>query len=275
MATENNATTAVAKKAVALPPAQQLKQTIKGEAFKGAVSAFFGKEENRERFIQAAVNAIVRTPKLGTCDRNSFLMSLMQLAQMGLNPDGRNAHLIPYGSVCTLVVDYKGMVALALRSDKVSKVEAFEVYQNDHFRLVNGEVEHVVDNPFGDRGELVGFYAVCQFKDGTKKYEVMSKKQVDAVRSRSRAANNGPWVTDYNEMAKKTVFKRLTKWLPVTPDLQAAVEHDDNEYRDGGKNFASERSGRVTASELLGGKHCDDAESEAIDAEVSEDGEEA
>lgn len=256
MANEENKTTAVAKKAP-LPPAQQLKAIIKGEAFKGAVSAFFSKEYNRERFIQAAVNSIVRTPKLGLCDRNSFLMSLMQLAQMGLNPDGRNAHLIPYGNTCTLVVDYKGMVTLALRSDKVSKVEAFEVYANDHFRLNNGEVEHIVDNPFGDRGEIIGFYAVCQFKDGTKKFEVMSKKQVDAVRSRSRAGNNGPWVTDYNEMAKKTVFKRLSKWLPVTPDLQAAVEHDDDEYRENGKDFASEREGRVTASDLLGGDYTD------------------
>lgn len=262
---EENKTTAVAKKQ-SLPPAQQLKAVIKGEAFKGAVSAFFGKEENRERFIQAAVNAIARVPKLVTCDRNSFLMSLMQLAQMGLNPDGRNAHLIPYGSVCTLVVDYKGMVTLALRSDKVSKVEAFEVYSKDHFRLNNGEVEHIVDNPFGDRGDIIGFYAVCQFKDGTKKYEVMSKKDVDAVRARSRAGNNGPWVTDYNEMAKKTVFKRLSKWLPVTPDLQAAVEHDDSEYRDGGKDFASEREGRVTASDLLGGEEGGD---EIIDAEVN------
>lgn len=263
-----NTNAVVAKEKKPLPPAAQLKSMIKGEAFKGAVSAFFGKEENRDRFIQAAVNATVRVPKLVSCDRNSFMMSLMQLAQMGLNPDGRNAHLIPYGSVCTLVVDYKGMVTLALRSPKVSKVEAFEVYSNDHFRLVNGEVEHVVDNPFGDRGDVIGFYAVCKFRDGTKKFEVMSKKQVDAVRARSKAQNSGPWVTDYMEMAKKTVFKRLSKWLPVTPDLQAAVEHDDEDYKPNGSqsDFSETRAGRVTASELLGGNNGDDAETQ--DGEV-------
>ena len=266
---EVNNNTAVAKKETkALPPAAQLKSIIKGDAFKGAVSAFFEKEQNRDRFVQAAINAIVRVPKLGTCDRNSFMMALMQLAQMGLNPDGRNAHLIPYGQTVTLVVDYKGMVTLAMRSDKVSKVEAFEVYKNDHFRLKNGEVEHEVDDPFGDRGEVVGFYAVCQFRDGTKKYEVMSKKQVDAVRARSRASQNGPWVTDYNEMAKKTVFKRLSKWLPVTPDLQAAIDKDDEEYAKRDRDFSSERSGRVTASDLLGGGHnADDGEVYDVDAE--------
>lgn len=272
MADEKANATAVAKKSAGLPPAQQLKETIKSEAFKGAVSAFFGKEENRNRFIQAAVNAIVRVPKLGTCDRNSFLMSLMQLAQMGLNPDGRNAHLIQYGSTCTLVVDYKGMVTLALRSEKVSKVEAFAVYQNDHFRLNNGEVEHVVDNPFGDRGDVVGFYAVCQFSDGTKKYEVMSKAEVDAVRARSRAGGNGPWVTDYIEMAKKTVFKRLSKWLPVTPDLEAAVAHDDEEYKSSGNGgMASARAARVTADALLsGGAHESEADAEVVEAEAVE-----
>lgn len=251
---EGATTTAVAKKAkVALTPAQEMKALIKGEAFKGAVSAFFGKEENRERFLQAAVNAQVRVPALAKCEKTSFLMALMQLAQMGLNPDGRNAHLIPYGNTCTLVIDYKGMVTLALRSDKVSKVEAFVVYEKDHFRLVNGEVEHTVDNPFGDRGAVVGYYAVCQFKDGTKKFEVMSKTEVDKVRERSKARDNGPWKTDYDEMAKKTVFKRLTKWLPVTPDLEAAVEHDNKEYEKPERDFGAERESRVTASELLDG----------------------
>lgn len=275
MAENNTTNTAVAKKETkVLPPAAQLKNIIKGDAFKGAVSAFFEKEQNRDRFVQAAINAIVRVPKLGNCDRNSFMMALMQLAQMGLNPDGRNAHLIPYGTNVTLVVDYKGMVTLAMRSDKVSKVEAFEVYKNDHFRLKNGEVEHEVDDPFGDRGEVVGFYAVCQFKDGTKKYEVMSKKQVDAVRARSRASQNGPWVTDYNEMAKKTVFKRLSKWLPVTPDLQAAIDKDDEEYANKHeRNFSSERSGRVTASDLLGGHNHEEPEEngEIIEGETVED----
>lgn len=207
-----------------------LKDIIKGEAFKGCVSSFFDDEKNRERFLQVAVNATVKTPALLNCDRNSFLNALMQLASFGLNPDGRNAHMIPYGKTCTLIIDYKGLVTLALRSPRVSKVEAFVVYKNDTFRLTNGEVEHIVDNPFGDRGEVVGYYAVCQFNDGVKKFEVMSKAEVDAVRKRSRASNNGPWVTDYDEMAKKTVFKRLTKWLPVTPELTAAVQKDDEEY---------------------------------------------
>jgi recombination protein RecT len=247
-----------------------LKELIKSDSFNSAVEGFFTIEANRKRFIQSAVNAITKTPKLATCDKMSFFGALMQLAGYGLNPDGRNAHLIPYGTTCTLVVDYKGFVTLALRCPRVSKVEAFVVYKNDHFRLMNGEVEHIVDDPWGDRGDVVGYYAVCQFSDGVKKYETMSKTEVDAVRKRSRAANNGPWVTDYDEMAKKTVFKRLSKWLPVTPELQDAIERDNEEYQHDNKEF--NRAGRVAASDLLKKKGGDDViDGELVDGEKDVD----
>lgn len=255
----------VESKAAAVAKAKgTLKDLVKSESFNEAVQGFFTVESNRKRFIQSAVNALTKNPALMKCDKMSFFGSLMQLAQFGLNPDGRNAHLIPYGTTCTLVIDYKGLVTLALRCPRVSKVEAIAVKEKDHFRLVNGEVEHIVDNPWGDRGVAVGYYAVCQFADGVKKFEVMSKDEVDAVRERSRAKNNGPWVTDYEEMAKKTVFKRLSKWLPVTPELQEAIEKDNEEYV-----HANEvrREARTTAADLLGG----DNEQEPVEAEEVED----
>lgn len=240
-----------------------LKSIIKSEAFVSAIEGFFTDKNNRQRFIQCAVNCLTKTPALANCDKMSFFSCLMQLASFGLNPDGRNAHPIPYGKTCTLVIDYKGFVTLALRCPKVSKVEAFVVHKGDHFRLVNGEVEHIVDDPWGDRGEVVGYYAVCQFSDGVKKFEVMSKAEVDGIRKRSRAGNNGPWVTDYDEMAKKTVFKRLTKWLPVTPELQDAVAKDDEEYQNDKPNQNQfDRSARVTAKDILGGKKQEKPEEE-------------
>lgn len=252
------------KAAVVAKTKGTLKDLVKSESFNEAVQGFFTVESNRKRFIQSAVNALTKNPALMKCDKMSFFGSLMQLAQFGLNPDGRNAHLIPYGTTCTLVIDYKGLVTLALRCPRVSKVEAVAVKEKDHFRLVNGEVEHIVDNPWGDRGATVGYYAVCQFADGVKKFEVMSRGEVDAVRERSRAKNNGPWVTDYEEMAKKTVFKRLSKWLPVTPELQEAIEKDNEEYAHSNE---IRREARTTAADLLGG----DNEQETVEAEEVED----
>ena len=258
----------VEKKATEVAKKQgTLKDLVKSDSFNEAVQGFFTVEANRKRFVQSAVNALTKNPALTKCDKMSFFGSLMQLAQFGLNPDGRNAHLIPYGTTCTLVLDYKGLVTLALRCPKVSKVEAFEVREKDHFRLVNGEVDHIVDNPWGDRGEVVGYYAVCQFSDGVKKYETMSKADVDAVRKRSRASNSGPWVTDYSEMAKKTVFKRLSKWLPVTPELQEAIAKDDEEYQN---TQEFERKARTTAADMLSGDDVIDVESESQKEETKE-----
>ena len=207
--------------------ARSLKDIIRGDKFSSLVSSFFDNEKNRDRFLQIAVNATVSNPALANCNKASFLNCLMKLAQIGIDPDGRNAHIIPYGNVATLVIDYKGFVTLAYDSPKVSKVEAFIVYEKDICRMLNGEIIHEVRNPFEDRGAMIGAYAMCQFTDGTKKFEPMSKAQIDAIRARSRAKNSGPWVTDYEEMAKKTVFKRLQKWLPVTPRLKAAIEMDN------------------------------------------------
>lgn len=207
-----------------------LRDLVMKDNFKNKIQCMFDTQEMSDRFLQIAVNATVSNPKLMACTKESFLMCLMKLAPTGLMPDGRNAHIIPYGNVATLVIDYKGFVDLAMACPKVSKVEAFIVYENDDCEMVDGEVHHVVPNPFGDRGKMIGAYAVCQFTDGTKKFDTMSKAQIDAVRERSRAKNNGPWVTDYEEMAKKTVFKRLQKWLPVTPRLRAAVDIDNEEY---------------------------------------------
>jgi recombination protein RecT len=66
-------------------------------------------------------------------------------------------------------------------------------------------------------------------KDGTCKCEVMGLDQIEAIRKRSRAGSSGPWVTDWDEMAKKTVFRRASKWLSLSPELRDAVNVDDDQ----------------------------------------------
>jgi len=157
----------------------------------------------------------------------------MQLSQWGLEPDGRRAHLIPFrnnkrGTVeCQLILDYKGLVELAMRSGTVANIHADVVCENDQFSYDCGEItSHRIDfrKP---RGEPYAVYARCKFKDLTAKCEVMSRSEVESIRARSKAAHNGPWNTDWNEMAKKTVFKRLSKWLTLSPEFRDAVEMDE------------------------------------------------
>ncbi len=204
-----------------------IKQLLYMEKFKASIASILPKHITAERMARVAITALTKTPKLSMCTQESFINCMMTLSQLGLEPDGRRAHLIPYGNVCTLIVDYKGLVELSYRSGEVSMIHADVVCENDTFSYDLGEVkEHKIDFR-KERGEMYAVYCIVSMKDGTKKCEVMSKADVELVRKSSKSGASGPWTEHYNEMAKKTVFKRCFKWLPIATEIKQAIEEDD------------------------------------------------
>lgn len=217
------------------PKPSTIRAQLEGEDFKIAIRNALPKHLSPDRFIRIALTALTRTPKLAQCDQYSFFQCLMSLSAMGLEPDGRRAHLIPFENrkrgvtECQLIVDYKGLVELILRSGTVSFVHADVVCENDLFEYSRGEIkEHKIDFT-QPRGRVYAAYAFCRFKDTTEKCDVMGRDEIEAIRQRSRAGKDGPWVTDWNEMAKKTIFRRLSKWLPLSSDFRDAIEADADE----------------------------------------------
>lgn len=205
-----------------------LKQRVASPEFAVQLRSALPSHITSERMARSVLTCIARNPKLQDCEQQSFFTSLLQLAHFGLEPDGRVAHLIPYGKTCQAVIDYKGLAELAYRSGRVSNLHADVVFENDEFEFNLGQVtKHQIDlrKP---RGAVYAVYATCEFKDGTKKSDVMSRDDVEAIRKRSKAGSSGPWITDWNEMAKKTVFRRLSKWLPISPEFRDAVAADDD-----------------------------------------------
>lgn len=187
-----------------------------------------------DRFVRIAVTAITKNPKLALCTQESLISCLLDLSALGLEPDGRRAHLVPFNNTktgkveCKLLIDYKGLVELAMNTKEVSNIHADVVCENDLFEYNCGEVtKHVIDFR-KDRGAVYAAYCIITMKDGTKKAEVMTKKEIEAIRKRSKAANDGPWVTDWNEMAKKTVFRRGSKWIKLSPEVREKIEKDDD-----------------------------------------------
>lgn len=217
------------------PPVKRtVKDTINSAEFQSEVARVLPKIVTPTRFMRVALTAMLRTPKLAECQVASVTEALLRCAQYGIEPDGRHAHLIPYGNVCTLIIDYKGLAQLAIRSGLVSNIHADVIRQGDLFEWDCGIVKrHVAwwlrndkDKPL-EAGELIGAFAVCHFKDGTQKADVMPLSEIQAIKNRSRSGGNGPWVTDFNEMAKKTVFRRLSKWLPMSSEFRDAVDTED------------------------------------------------
>lgn len=223
--TDSNQSSAVAK-----PTGSRLtiKDRLQSDEFKQAVEKALPKHLTPERFLRVAITALTKTPKLAQCDQASFFSALLTLSQYGLEPDGRCAHLIPYGTTCQLILDYKGIVELVMRTGLVSKLHADVVCEHDEFEYNVGQiVAHKIDLR-KDRGAMFAAYATCQFKDGSTSAAVMSKQEIDAIKDRSKAGRSGPWVTDYNEMAKKTAFRRLSKWLPLSSEVRDLMAKDDD-----------------------------------------------
>jgi len=186
-----------------------------------------------ERFMRIALTAVNKNPKLLKCTKESLLGCLLDCSQLGLEPDGRKAHLIPYESkkqnnyYCTLIIDYKGLVDLARRSGEIADIHADVVYQNDVFSYEYGNNGSLIHKPtLVNRGDVVGAYSFVRLKDGAVSYEVMNIDDIKKIRARSKAKDDGPWVTDWNEMAKKTIFRRHAKWLPVSVEFQDAIDKD-------------------------------------------------
>lgn len=188
-----------------------------------------------ERMARIALTALNRVPKLANCTEASFFECLLSLSQWGLEPDGRHAHLIPYGDKCTLIIDYKGYVELVYRAGVVKKLHSDVIYEGDIFEWNICEVvkhvpwflRHDPDRP-ATRGNIIAVYSQAWRTDGDPIAEVMPREDVEAIRKRSKAGNSGPWVSDWNEMAKKTVFRRLTKWLQLSPEIRDAMDRDDD-----------------------------------------------
>lgn len=192
-----------------------------------------------ERLIRVACTAIFRTPALLECDQRSIINSVVISSQLGLEPDGVNgeAYLVPYntklGKIAQLIVGYKGLVKLARMSGEILDLYAEPVYTCDTFEIKQGTergIKHVPNHDsdqYGKETFLKGCYAVALQKNGTSHFEYMTKSQIEGIRARSKAGDSGPWRSDFIEMGRKTVVRRLCKMLPMSVEMQKAVATQD------------------------------------------------
>ena len=199
-----------------------------------------------EWFLGEVRVAVARAPGLLDCEPVSVFDALTTCAQLGLSPSGRlgSAYLLPFRdnrnstSRCQLVVGYKGYVDLAYRSGEVVGFGAQVVHEGEPFKVNEGfgvtieEHSRDVEKP----GPLRAVYAWAEMRGGYVVKVLMWRREVLAIKARSRGGSNGPWATDEAEMWKKTALRRLLKLLPLSPQkaqaLHRAQEAEDAEYED-------------------------------------------
>ena len=212
-----------------------------------------------ERLMRVAVNCVAKTPGLQKCTAASLLQCVLAAAEVGLEPGGvlGQFYLVPFGNVATPIIGYRGLLELARRSGQIASIRAVVVYTKDTFEMTEGVQQTITHRRYldGDAGPMRFVYAVAVLKDGSVQVEVMTRAQVDTIKARSRSGSNGPWVTDYEEMAKKTVLRRLAKWLPLSSErFERAMELDNNDYVDGEVMSEAVASEAVSVKERVGAK---------------------
>ena len=177
-------------------------------------------------------------------NRQSVVNAVTNVGAIGLslNPAKKHAYLVPRDGRICLDISYMGLIELAVASGSIRWAQAAIVHQADGFRLngLDRPPAHEF-NPFStERGEPVGAYVVAKTADGDYLTEVMSVAEINDIRDRSSAwkawvekKKKCPWVTDWGEMAKKTVIKRASKLWPKTERLDQATHFLNVEGNEG------------------------------------------
>jgi recombination protein RecT len=191
-----------------------------------------------ERFLRTVLTTVQMNPDLVQCDRRSLLAACMKAAQDGLLLDGREAAPVIFRKKdrdggWTAVVQYMPMLGGLLKklrnSGELASISAHVAYENDKFEYELGDHESITHKPHlgPNRGAPVAVYAIAKTKDGSTWREVMSVDEVEKVRNVSRAKDNGPWRDWWDQMAIKTVIKRLAKRLPSSADIDSIIASDN------------------------------------------------
>jgi recombination protein RecT len=179
-----------------------------------------------DMFVRSVMMAMRQTPALAECSPQSIIIAVAQACSMGLPPNTPLglSYLVPFKGQCQLIPGYKGLIRLAIQSGEVRSIDTRVVYKDYTFELAYGLEEKLVHVPKLDAEQkdenIIGAYAIAKLTNGEKKFEFMSRAQIDAIRARSQSAkgSSSPWHTDFAEMCRKTVSKRICKTIPLSEE---------------------------------------------------------
>lgn len=203
-----------------------------------AIEMALPKHVSADRMIRVCLTMLRETPKLALCTRDSLLGSIVQLSQLGLEPCTPLGHawIIPYGSVATILIGYKGYISLADRAGLILTAEC--VFTGDHFDYQLGTDPFLKHRPVDDlaqRGAFRYSYATARWPDGRFTFKVCTTADISEAQSRSQAwlygqkntaKRDSPWYTDVDAMRRKTAIRRLAPFIPMSPELSRALQLD-------------------------------------------------
>jgi recombination protein RecT len=231
MATAKRAVTTVDKHHQAVAKVRDMLST---DVMQAQLKNALPKHLTPEKMIRVAVTAIQRTPQLAQCSQVSLIGAIVEASQLGLLPDGAlgEGYLVPFKNHKTGQIEaqfmpgYRGKIALALRSGKVTAVKAKVVREGDHFVYQEGAAPVLEHRPVLDSdAPIIAAYTVASLPDGSCSWHVIGRKKIDEHRAKSKADKDGaPWRTHFEEMCEKTAVHYAARFWPQSAELMRAAE---------------------------------------------------
>jgi len=240
--------------------------------------------ERVKQEISFAIQHINKSSTLRKCTGESLLQAVVNISNIGLtlNPAAKEAYLVPRWnkpSQCfeaALEPGYVGLVKLLTNTGSVISVVAQIVHENDRFEVDLADNQNpVLHKPlFGKpRGEIMCVYALATLPDGIRQVEVMEIAEVNEIMERSESLkayrdkkiSTCTWITDFGEMARKTVIRRIYKYLPRTERMQVADKAIELDNAD----FAISDNQAAYIENLLSTSTLDQRHRDALEMEVS------
>lgn len=217
------------------------------EAYKGEIARALPRHLNPDNMLRIALTAFRMNPRLNECEPSSVFACVVQASQLGLRPNMLGeCFLIPFKdhksgkTICQLQIGYQGLLELVRRSGLVDSISVYLVHEKDTYQVRFGTDAGLTHEPYldGDPGEVKFGYAVARIKGGGLHVEVMTRPEIERIRDRSqnvrtarRYEKETPWDTDFEEMARKTIARRICKWLPKSNELGTALQLSDSADR--------------------------------------------
>lgn len=187
-----------------------------------------------DRFFRVLMVCFRQNNEIQSCTAESLYDCAQGIAQLGLDPANKgHVYIVRYGATAQLQVGYQGLLEIVRRKYPLAVAQARLVYEHDRFELEYGSNPSVLHTPTvrGERGEVIGAYSTVTI-EGVRHIEYMTTADINKIRDLSKASRRGPWVDHWGEMARKTVFRRLVKWLPLAsdPDIAQALRVDEENF---------------------------------------------
>lgn len=185
--------------------------------------------------------------KVARSNPTSAQNAIINVAAIGitLNPAAKLAYLVPRDGAVCLDVSYMGLLHLAQVSGAIQWGQCKLVRANDTYESngLDRAPTHKY-NAFGDRGDVVGGYCTVKTQQGDYLTEEMSTSEINAIMERSQGFKSGkksPWRTDWEEMARKTIVKRASKYWPRCDRLDTAIHHLNTDGAEGLQDSAEQQ----------------------------------